>query len=321
MTRRPMAQRPSSDCICRILVLNAGLLAPLPQRAQAWDLYGEIAQGWTHYQAEDLNAFMRLLQAKIDRGESGGRIAGRFDGQFQNSGAIGLRTGRWRLGLESAFWRERFRQKDVPVVLGSTNQIPSSCAALKRQSAAGDSLPSGCVSAEESFLFLPVYLHAAWRALEWERLEIWAGYAVGVMAGKSRVAIETDFYREDLRDDAVTFSLDPGLQPIQKVFAEITWFPCMWMSVSGRGGVRLARLGELRVADFRGQSLVYDAVFNQPEQGDGLYFQSYPGLDGTEELVIASPRDGGGGGNLRPVVSDFTGWFSALSISLYWKDL
>ena len=141
------------------------------------------------------------------------------------------------------------------------------------------------------------------------------------MGGGSNISLATEFYSDIGDDDKVEFSIDPGINLLQKFFAYLEFIPVKWVGLQFRYGYRISKLKRVMLSDKKGESTVFNAIFGIPEEGDELFFESYKNLDLAEEIVIGRETDYGRSTELHRVKGDFTGWFVAVKFNLYWRGI
>lgn len=289
-------------------------------------MFASVSAGYTHYDAEDFNRVLTLMEKTTKEKGFNPYKVNTFDGHPQNALVLGVKRGPWSLGLEAEFWVESFEQSEVPFDLENAERdYRVTCAQLAQ--AATTTQRFGCIEAKEQFAFLPITLQTAYsRDLgRWFRLG--AGYGIGVLAGSAHIEMTAKYYGTGVIDnDHIRFQIWPGVNLVQKAFTEVEYLPWKWLGIGMRGGWRISGVEGLTLRNQVGSSTIFSAVFPQAKDGARMYFQSFtsdPEDDkiyvGTEaEAKAKAAREGGG---FHLVNGDFTGWFAALKLNFYWRDI
>lgn len=306
-------------------LLGAWEPPPLLKPSGPWIVRGQASGGYSHYQADDLNLTLQLLE-KLTRESAGTnpyQVVG-FDGHPAWQARLGARRAPWNLELEVENWSETFEQAEVPFNLEDNdrdNRI--TCDDLRATEASLTDL-AGCIQAHERFVFLPVTLQLSWMP-DWTTwLRAGFGYGLGVLGGSARVELQADYLGPDAADpDEVTFSVqpDPLINPVHKFFAAIELMPFEHFGLELRGGWRLTSLQSFVLRDKEGSSQVFDAAFDFPEEGDHLWIRSAAESPDTRLLWIGSEAEAKAMSSrysFHPVRGDFDGWFAALAATFEW---
>ncbi len=297
--------------------------------APAWplDLFLSVSEGYTHYEAKDFNRVLTLMEKTTKEKGFNPYTVSQFDGHPQNSLVLGAKRGPWSLGVEAEFWVETFRQSEVPFDLEDAERnYRVTCETLRDPNYKSTKL-FGCIEAEEIFDFLPITLQLSYSrdVLRWLRLG--AGYGAGVLAGSAHIAMTSKYYGEGaIADDHIQFQIWPGVNMVQKGFVDAEVLPWPWLGIDWRSGWRISKVEGLTLRNQEGSSQIFRTVFPDAENGAHMYFESFtanPEDDriyvGTEEQAKAKAKTE----NVRfhLVNGDFTGWFVALKLNVYWRDL
>jgi len=290
-----------------------------------WILRAQASGGYSHYQADDLNLTLQLLE-KLTRESAGTNpytVVG-FDGHPAWQGRLGARKAPWNLDLEIESWSESFEQTEVPFNLEDNerdNRI--TCDDLRAIEASLSDL-AGCIQARENFVFLPVTLQLSWMPDWTPWLRAGFGYGIGILGGWADVTLEADYLGADAADpDVVTFSVepDPLINPVHKFFVSVELKPFRHLGIEARGGWRLTSLQSFVLRDKEGSSQVFDAAFDFPEEGDHLWIRSAAEQPDTRLMWIGSTAEAEAASSrysFHPVGGDFDGWFAAVALTFEW---
>jgi hypothetical protein len=297
---------------------------------RAWDLFVSGSEGYTHYEAEDFNRVLLLMEKTTKEKGFNPYAVSRFDGHPQNALVVGARQGPWSLGLEAEFWVESFEQSEVPFDLEDAERnYRITCETLRDPNYKSTKL-FGCIEAREIFDFLPLTLQLSY-GRPWGRwMRLSGGYGLGVLAGSAHIEMTAKYYGEGaIPDDHIRFQIWPGVNLVQKGFvdAELTPPAWPWMGLALRTGWRISGVEGLTLRNQEGSSKIFSSVFPDAKNGAHMYFESFssnPDDDkiyvGTEEkakaIAAAAPNT-----HFHLVNGDFTGWFVSLKLNLYWRDL
>ena len=307
----------SKTYILKVLFFS-GFLYPLT----SMELLLSGGFGWSHYQAKDLNTFFNLLEKRTHEGGFNSYEVEKFDGHGQLAWALGVKHAPWTFALATEYWKESFKQSEI--ALGDPNRNESvTCAQLKDPAYIFDG-SYGCVEAKESFFFLPITLELSYSKDIGKRFFLGFGYGIGMMLGDATISVSTDYFGNSGIDDAVVFSIDPGLNVTHKIFinSELRLFSLFGIQV--QTGYRISKLKHFVLSEKKGESEVFAALFDNPQNGDKLYLKTYddPTLSELpQEIVIGNESDAGKASTLHPVQGDFSGWFIHLKCNIYWRFL
>lgn len=306
------------------------------QQKSTWNLFASWSFGWTHYDAKDLNQVMELLASQSgERGLRKYEVDG-FDGHPRNAAVMGMQWKNWQLGLEAEFWVENFTQKEVPFYSDRDDDprygpdFVINCAMFRDPNwvpfDAGVS-KAACLEGRETFTLIPLTLQLSylWKMASWFHLS--PGYGVGIMAGKTELEVKTDFLGLGARpDEHLIFSLYPGINLLQKIWVDWELKPASWVGIDLRTGWRFSKLDHLEVKDAKGESTLFELVLGEKvEDGKQIYIRQY--CNGSQELILTSPenavgtcRDSEGQkkDSYHLVQGDFSGWYAAMKLNLYW---
>ncbi|MFC1584511.1 hypothetical protein ACFL5V_03075 [Fibrobacterota bacterium] len=285
------------------------------------DLFISGGYGWTHYEAEDLNKFMVLLERQTNEGGFNPYQVQQFDGHWMQAWSLGVIKKPWKLAVEAEFWIESFKQSEVAFDSGSGGREERLTCAHLADPAYQAGGPYGCIEAEEEFVFLPLMLQLSYNKGFFNRLFMDAGYGIGIMAGYAGISISTDYYGGSGMDDKVEFGIDPGVNLLHKFFLDFELRPLSWLGIQTRSGYRISKLNGFTLVDKKGDSQLFNRMFNNPEEGDELYFESYGNTSLSEEIVIGKKTDAGRATTLHRIEGDFTGWFVNARVNFYWRGL
>lgn len=310
------------------VVLGAALgLAPqateLWRPSGPWEISGSISEGYTRYQAKELNEVLVLMESltREAAGLNPYTVTG-FDGHPATQASLAFRKGPWRLGMEVEFWTQTFQQSDVPFDLSdNARETRITCADLEVKQV--ETL-AGCIQAKEAFSFLPITMQLSWMPQWTPWLRGGLGYGIGVLGGSANMELSTRYYGSGAaRPDHISFDIspDPKINSVQKIFAAVEWTPWRYIALEGRGGLRLSRAGGFTLKNPEGSSQVFDAAFQAPGEGDQLWIrwpESAPDrraiwIGSRGDAMINSSRYGH-----QLVQGDFSGWFFALALNLRW---
>lgn len=293
----------------------------------SWDLFASVSQGYTHYEAKDFNRVLTLMEKTTkEKGFNPYKVS-RFDGHPQNALVLGAQQGNWSLGLETEFWVEEFEQSEVPFDLENAERdYRVTCENLRDPAYTSKSL-FGCIEAKEQFQFLPITIQAAYtRGIgRWFRLG--AGYGIGVLAGSAHIEMTSKYYGEGaIPDDHIRFQIWPGVNLVQKGFVDAEYLPWKWLGIDLRGGWRISGVEGLTLRDQEGSSRIFKSVFPEAKEGARMYFQSFTTNAEDDKIYVGTEAEAKAkaereGARFHLVNGDFTGWFAALKLNFYWRDI
>lgn len=298
--------------------------------APAWDLFLSLSQGYTHYEARDFNRVLLLMEKTTKEKGFNPYTVNRFDGHPQNALVAGVRSGPWSLGLEAEFWVESFGQSEVPFDLEDAERnYRITCETLRDPDYKSTKL-FGCVEAKEEFNFLPITLQLSYAREPWRWLRVGAGYGIGVLAGSAHIEMTSKYYGEGaIPDDHIRFQVWPGVNLVQKAFLDLEYLPSFarWMGIDWRGGWRISGVEGLTLRNQQGSSQIFKSVFPDAGNGAHMYFQSFTANPDDDKIYVGTEAEAKAKLQAAPntrfhlVNGDFTGWFLALKLNLYWRDL
>jgi len=311
------------------MVAFAATVAPA-QETSLWRPHGPwsvslgVSEGYTHYEATQLNEVLRLLE-NLTRETAGLNPyhAGGFSGHPATQLTISVEKGPWRAGVETEFWTQGFAQSDVPFDLSDNERTERiTCQDLSNS---GQTSLAGCIQASEEFLFLPITAQITWMPRWKPWLRAGFGYAVGVLGGKASLELSTIYVGEGASaPDKIRFEIepDPLVNPVQKWFATAEWTPLTWMGLETRAGWRRSRAGGFTLRNPSGSSKVFDAAFQNPKDGDQMWIRYATTNSDNRALWVGSRADAIGNSSRyghQLVQGNFDGWFAALSLNLHWR--
>ncbi len=305
-----------------VLGLACRVQATLPERH--WEWFASLAQGYTHYEAKDLNRVLILMEKTTQQHGFNNYAVNQFDGHPQNALVLGAKYGPWSLGLEAEFWVESFRQDDVPFDLASAERLERiTCQDLQNPAYTITDL-AGCVQANETFNFIPVTLQVtrevwshSWRH---SQAGVSVGYGLGVMAGSAHVEMATQYYGEGaIPNDKVRFEVWPGVNRLHKFFMDAEWRPWRFVGLDWRTGYRISHLDGFSLRSQSGSSRVFQTVFPGAKPGANLYIASFSNDPNQDQLYVGTEEEAKQQtvGKFHLVNGDFTGWFVQAKLNFY----
>jgi hypothetical protein len=301
-----------------------GLLLGLMIPTQAWEGFVALSEGYTRYDAQDLNRVLFLLEKTTQEQGFNNYDVSHFDGHPQAALTLGLRHRGWQIGVEAEFWVETFVQSEVPFDLDNAERsFRVTCADLRDPNYTGGGF-YGCVQAKEKFNFLPITLQVSRVFTPFSKVEISPGYGVGIMAGSAHINLKTDYFGEGaIPNDEIRFSIWPGINSVQKLFTDVEWRPWRPIGLGLRAGYRWSKLDKgFALKDQKGQSRIFSTVFPDAEEGAILYIQE--GTTEADQYLYLGPEAKARrlatttGDDMHLIVGDFTGWFVALRLVGHW---
>lgn len=303
------------------------LAAPLAGPAAAFDLFLSLSQGYTHYDAKDLNQVLILLEETTQEQGFNPYQVNTFDGHPQQGLVIGMTHGPWRFGIETEFWVEEFRQAEVPFDLQEAGREYRITCETLRSPGYQPSVLYGCVDAREIFNFLPITLQASYGFDFGRHVRAEFGYGAGIMAGSATIELSTEYFGDGAPpDDRTRFDVWPGVNPVQKAWVDVEYLPWRFMGITSRFGWRISRLDRAELRNQSGESQIFKSVFPEAREGSRMYIQSFsdPGI--KEAIYVGSEADARAraardGSSFHLVQGDFTGWFASLKLNFYWRGI
>ena len=294
----------------------------------AWDLFLSASEGYTHYQADDLNRVLVLLERTTNEKGFNPYKVNRFDGHPQSAMVMGVSHGHWRLGVEAEFWVEEFHQAEVPFDLKEAGrEYRITCDTLRNPNYQTDGRIYGCVDAREKFNILPITFQVSYGMDMGRHFRAEAGYALGVLAGSATIQLTADYFGEGvINNDKVRFDVWPGINPVHKAFVDLEYLPWRFLGIAGRFGLRISELNELTLKNQEGDSRIFSTVFPEAREGAHLYVQSFTENPEDDKIFVGTEADAraiAAHDNTRfhLVRGDFTGWMAGLKLNLYWRGL
>jgi hypothetical protein len=296
--------------------------------AWSWDIFISGAQGYTHYDAPDFNRVLLLMEKTTKEKGFNPYSVNQFDGHPQNALTLGIKSGPWMVGVEAEFWVEKFTQSEVPFDLENAERsYRVTCDSLRSPSYNSKNL-FGCIEAAETFDFLPITLQLAYAKDIAKWFRVGAGYGFGVLAGSAHIEMTAKYYGANaIDDDHIDFQIWPGVNTVQKAFADMEFLPWKWLGLDARVGWRISRIKSLTLRDQNGSSRIFSSVFPEARNGAHMYFQSFTNNPDDDKIYVGTEEDARAkaghepGSKFHLVNGDFTGWFVALKLNLYWRDI
>jgi hypothetical protein len=250
-----------------------------------------------------------------------------FDGHPQKALVIGARSGHWSLGLETEFWVETFHQSEVPFDLQEAERnYRITCDSLRAPGFTSDRL-YGCVDAKETFNFLPITLQLSYGRDVGRYFRFDAGYGLGVMAGSAYIDLKADYFGTGaVPNDRTKLEIYPGVNAVHKLYADAEVLPWRFLGIDTRFGWRFSYLPGFTIRHQDGQSLIFSKVFPEAKEGANLYIRSFSTTTAVDQIYVgpesaAQAKSAQDGSHFHLVTGDFTGWFLALKLNLYWRGI
>ena len=296
--------------------------------AGAWDLFLSASQGYTHYEARDLNRILLLMEKTTQEKGFNNYNVNQFDGHPQNALVLGARAGSFSLGLEAEFWVEDFVQEEVPFDLENAERdYRITCETLRDPNYPVKKL-AGCVEAHETFNFLPITLQASYNRNVARMLRLGAGYGAGILAGSAFIDMSTEYFGQDhIPNDHIRFQVWPGVNLVQKAFVDAEYLPWRNIGLLWRAGWRFSGMQGFTLRQQEGASRIFSSVFPEARNGANLYIQSFTRNPEDDKIFVGTEADAKQraadlpGTGFHLVNGAFTGWFVSLKLNLYWRDL
>ncbi|MFH0919085.1 MAG: hypothetical protein V1913_01875 [Fibrobacterota bacterium] len=262
-------------------MFRASLLMFLLLAASLWArpaLTVSAGYGYTHYSPDDLNEVNRIFEKTSQSIGFRGYTVEPFSGHGESMLSLGLQWKHVACALEVEVWRETFSQRNVPFSVTGF---------------------SGSVNADENYLFLPACLMFKYPFF-WRRLYITPGYGPGIMFGNATVNMVTDF-TSSRSDDEVTYTFTSGVNIIHRFNIDAFYRVLPWAGIGFSGGWRISQIPYLEVSEKKGNSFMFNLLFNGgADKGDRLY-------TGYETLSFVTPSENQSFHHL--VVGDMTGYY------------
>jgi hypothetical protein len=311
----------------------APLLLACVTCAGAWDVFVSGSQGYTHYEAGDLNRVLVLMEKTTAAKGFNPYTVSQFDGHPQKALVLGVELGHWTLGVETEFWVETFEQTEVPFDLQEAERTYRITCDTLRSSGFKSDRPYGCVDAKEIFNFLPITAQVSYGRDLGRFLRMSAGYGVGVMAGSAFIDLNADYFGDvkvsndpNAHSDHIKLEIWPGVNAVHKVFADAEYKPWSFFGLDLRFGWRYCNMPGFNIKSQEGKSQIFSKVFPEAKEGANLYIRSFSSTSAVDQIYLgteASARDKAAqdGSQFHLVEGDFTGWFAALKLNLYWRGI
>lgn len=288
------------------------------------DLTLSASEGYSHYRASELNEVLQLLESltRETAGLNPYKVEG-FSGHPATQLTFSVRKDPWRLGLETEFWTQTFRQADVPFDL-SDNQRTDRITCQDLYANPPASL-AGCIQAREEFFFLPVTAQISWMPQWRPGFRAGIGYALGILGGSASLELATTYVGDGASPaDKIRFDVepDPLVNPVQKWFGAVEWSPWSWFGLEARGGWRRSRAGGFTMRSPEGSSKVFDAAFQDPQDGDQMWIRWPATAPSNRALWIGSRQDAAANSSRyghQLVQGVFDGWFATLALNFHWR--
>jgi hypothetical protein len=91
-------------------------------------------------------------------------------------------------------------------------------------------------------------------------------------------------------------------------------------------GWRISGVEGLTLRDQQDSSKVFSSVFPDAKNGAHMYFQSFTGNPADDKIYVGTEEEAKAKAaetntHFHLVNGDFTGWFLALKLNFYWRDL
>jgi hypothetical protein len=292
-----------------------------------WDLFLSGSQGYTHYEAADFNRVLLLMEKTTKEKGFNPYTVQLFDGHPQNALVLGVNHGAFSLGLEAEFWVESFRQDEVPFDLEEAERVNRiTCADLRDPNRTATKL-FGCIEAKEIFDFLPLTLQLGYHRNLGNHFRVGAGYGLGVMAGSAHIEMTAKYYGADpVPNDHIDFQVWPGINAVQKAYLDFEYLPWKWLGLDWRSGWRISKVGGLTLRNQSGESRIFSTVFPDAKNGAHMYFQSFNANPDDDKIYVGTEAEAKAKAarentRFHLVNGDFTGWFVALKLNLYWRGI
>ncbi|MDB5049624.1 MAG: hypothetical protein JWO30_2695 [Fibrobacteres bacterium] len=296
--------------------------------ARSWDLFISGSEGYTHYEAKDFNRVLTLMEKTTKEKGFNPYTVSKFDGHPQNALTLGVKQGPWALGLEAEFWVEKFTQSEVAFDLENAERDTAVTCSELRNPAYKQSSLFGCIEASEKFDFLPITLQLSYAKDLSRWFRVGAGYGIGVLAGAAQIEMTAKYYGDNAIDnDHIDFQIWPGVNMVQKAFADAEYLPWKWIGLDWRMGWRFSKIEGLTLRNQQGDSRIFKSVFPDAKDGAHMYFASYTNNPDDDKIYVGTEADAKAKAEREPgsrfhlVNGDFTGWFVALKLNLYWRDI
>jgi hypothetical protein len=298
--------------------------------SRALDLFLSASEGYTHYDAKDFNKVLALMEKTTKEKGFNPYTVSQFDGHPINTLTLGVKQGPWALGLEAEFWVESFKQSEVPFDLEDAERnYRVTCETLRSPDHKSTKL-FGCIEAEENFDFLPITLQLSWHPELTGWVHTGVGYGIGVLAGSADIEMKAKYYGDGaIPNDSVRFQIWPGVNLVQKAFVDVELVPpkARWIGLDWRAGWRISNVGGLTLRDRQDSSKIFSSVFPDAKNGAHMYFESFSSSPNDDKIYVGTEEEAKRKAEAAPntryhlVNGDFTGWFVALKLNLYWRDL
>ncbi len=284
----------------------------------------EIGGGYQWHSPNELNRSLNLITKKVhDLNMGGDNFAmGTFHNSERFTTAAFITFTHLRLGIQADYWYQSFSQKDIFFSDDNTTTLSQTTCSSSNTVTSGAGTFNACINAQQSYSFYPIWsvAHAVYKPSK--RISISAGGGLGILTGSNTITINEHVFPNDgsqsqSQSSNLTFSFDPGINPIYKLESSLLINPYKHIGFKVAGGYQWILLKEFTTSETFGSSQVFTLANGTAIEDDQtLYIKSYSGLSSDFDDFSILKEPGNGSSVFNAVEGDFSGAFINATIVL-----
>ncbi len=298
------------------------LLTTIGVKAACPGITLEIGGGYQWHSPNELNRSLSLITKKVHDLNMGDNnfAMGTFHNSERFTTAAFISFAYLRLGLQVDYWYQSFSQRDIFFSDDNTTTYTQTRCSSSNTVTSGGGTFNACINAQQSYSFFPIWsvVHAVYNPIK--HLSLSAGGGLGILTGSNTITIKEHVFPNDgseSQSNNLSFSLDPGINPIYKLESSILLTPFKRVGFKIAGGYQWILLKEFVTSETSGDSQVFTLANGTAIEDDQtLYIKKYSGLSSDFDDFSILKEPGTGSSIFNTVEGDFSGAFINATIVL-----
>ncbi|MGL1936396.1 MAG: hypothetical protein OCD01_15305 [Fibrobacterales bacterium] len=290
----------------------------------------KLGGGYQRQEPTELNRATALLSKKINNLDMGVTdfSMGAFSHSFYGTSEVLYHFSPFAhsahivAGIGIDYWSASFSQANTFFSDTDNNTFSSTLCNDALTITSGGNGVSGCFNASQHYTFVPLWFSTGYRYSFMDIVSVTLSGNIGILIGNSELTIEEytlPAVDAPAQKNTLSFSLDPGLNPIYKIKTDFEIHPFSLFGISLSMGYQWIVLDHFTTTHVSGTSQIFDLALGKPLTNEQtLYIKEYRNLSSTFDEFTLLTDEQKGSALLNTVSGNFSGLFIniALVVSL-----